>query len=98
MVITFRIRSICLLLGATSGLAFHSEAFAQSSVTLYGILDNGLTYTNNAAGHSSIVQQDGNNTGATGSRFGLRGSESLGGGLTGLFLLENGYTLPNGAL
>src|SRR5262249_33128182 len=66
--------------------------------TLYGILDNGFTYTNNAGGHSSIVQQDGNNTGAQGSRFGLRGNEQLGNGLSGIFVLENGYTVPNGAL
>jgi predicted porin len=83
---------ICLI-----GLAGHHEtACAQSSVTLYSILDNGFTYTNNAGGHQSIMQQDGNNTGASGSRFGLRGSEDLGGGLSALFLLEDGFTLPNG--
>nr|WP_233833342.1 porin [Paraburkholderia sp. ZP32-5] len=87
-----------LLLGTTCGLAVHGAAFAQGSVTLYGILDNGITYTNNAGGHSTIMQQDGNNTGANGSRFGLRGTESLGGGLSSLFVLENGYTLPNGGL
>jgi predicted porin len=99
----FPVRAAGTLLGTFLGgmagtLACQGNAHAQSSVTLYGILDNGFTYTNNANGHSSIVEQDGNNTGASGSRFGLRGREDLGGGLAAIFLLENGYTLPNGGL
>jgi predicted porin len=87
-----------MLVVTSTMLVFPDVARAQSAVTLYGILDDGFTYTNSAAGHSSIVEQDGNNTGATGSRLGLRGVEQLGGGLSAIFLLENGYTLPNGGL
>nr|WP_158903926.1 porin [Burkholderia sp. L27(2015)] len=87
-----------MLVSTSSILALPDVAQAQSSVTLYGILDDGITYTNSAAGHSSIVQQDGNNTGATGSRLGFRGIEQLGDGLSAIFVLENGYTLPNGGL
>ncbi|GAB2900800.1 porin [Paraburkholderia jirisanensis] len=95
----FNRKTACaVVLGATGLLAICHEAEASDAVTLYGILDNGFTYTNSAAGHSSIVQQDGNNTGAQGSRFGLRGNEDLGGGLSAIFTLENGYTLPNGGL
>lgn len=96
---TLIIRAACLfMMGASGMLTLPNRAQAQSSVTLYGILDDGLTYTNSAAGHSSIVEQDGNNTGLTGSRLGLRGTEQLGNGLNGIFDLENGYTLPNGGL
>lgn len=71
-------------------------AHAQTSVTIYGAIDNGMTYTNNAGGHSQIAQYDGNNNGAQGSRLGFRGNEDLGGGWHAVFTLENGFTTPNG--
>ena len=71
------------------------NAHSQSSVILYGILDNGITYTNNMGGKSSIQE----NTGIMqGNRWGLLGTEDLGGGLKAIFTLENGFTLNNGAL
>lgn len=82
------------------------SAFAQSSVTLYGILDVGLNYQNNSqtgrsggalVGHSQYSMQDGS-YGQNGSRWGLLGSEDLGGGLSALFRLESGFSLPTGAL
>jgi len=78
-----------------------SAAHAQSSVTLYGLVDAGIAYTNNiangTAGHGSgrVALQSGN---ISGSRFGLRGSEDLGGGLHAIFVLENGFNVNNGAL
>ncbi|MBV8262071.1 MAG: porin [Paraburkholderia sp.] len=81
-----------------------SAAHAQSSVTLYGLVDAGIAYTNNVAttqnglpGHGSgrVALQSGN---ISGSRFGLRGSEDLGGGLHAIFTLENGFNVNNGAL
>jgi len=78
-----------------------SAAHAQSSVTLYGLVDAGIAYTNNVAngapGHGSgrVALQSGN---ISGSRFGLRGSEDLGGGLRAVFVLENGFNVNNGAL
>lgn len=75
--------------------AFAGHAYAQSSVTLYGIIDEGITYTNNQAGHSTWQETDGAiNT----SRFGLRGNEDLGGGLQAIFRLENGFSAANGNL
>ena len=83
------------------------SAHAQSSVTLYGIIDVGLTYVNNAQtarpaagprGASQFALSDGSANGVAGSRWGLRGVEDLGGGLQALFVLENGFTLNNGAL
>ena len=53
------------------------SAMAQSSVTLYGLIDEGLNYTNNTGGHSNVQMESGF---AQGSRWGLKGSEDLGGG------------------
>ncbi|CAB3745667.1 porin [Paraburkholderia humisilvae] len=79
---------------AMAGL-FAGHAYAQSSITLYGIIDEGITYTNNQAGHSTWQQTDGAiNT----SRWGLRGSEDLGDGLKAIFTLENGFNASNGTL
>lgn len=75
--------------------AFASAAHAQSSVTLYGIIDAGLTYVNNVQGNSLWAMQSGI---LQGSRWGLKGSEDLGGGLKTVFQLENGYNVFNGKL
>ena len=84
-----------------------AAAHAQSSVTLYGIVDVGLSYVNNAqTGRSSAglrgapqtALTDAHATGMSGSRWGLRGTEDLGGGLKALFVLENGFMVNNGTL
>ncbi|MBP0622560.1 porin [Cupriavidus consociatus] len=70
-------------------------AYAQSSVTLYGVADVGLEYNTNAnaAGDDLFRMASGNQSG---SRWGLRGVEDLGGGLKGVFVLESGFDLDNG--
>jgi len=77
-----------------------SAAHAQSSVTLYGLIDAGLMYTNNvktsATAHGALFQATSGNI--NGSRFGLRGAEDLGGGLKAIFTLENGFNIQNGKL
>ncbi|TAM02963.1 MAG: porin [Paraburkholderia sp.] len=73
--------------------AIASAAQAQSSVTLYGLIDAGITYTNNQSGHSAWQLRSAT---VNGSRFGLRGSEDLGGGLKAIFTLENGFNINNG--
>lgn len=82
------------------------EAHAQSSVTLYGILDIGITYANSAQtsregsklnGASQLALTDGHATGLSGSRWGLRGTEDLGSGLKAIFVMENGFMLNTGA-
>lgn len=74
-------------------------ARAQSSVTLYGVIDAGITYVNKVAtttGHDSVLKYgDGV---SQGSRFGIRGTEDLGGGLKALFVLENGFNSGDGTL
>jgi GBP family porin len=83
-----------LMVAALSGV-FATAAHAQSSVTLYGLIDAGITYTNNQGGHSAWQETSGS---VNGSRFGLRGSEDLGGGLKAIFTLENGFSINSGKL
>ncbi|MFM0031345.1 porin [Paraburkholderia madseniana] len=83
-----------LMVAALTGV-FATAAHAQSSVTLYGLIDAGITYTNNQHGHSNWQETSGS---VNGSRWGLRGSEDLGGGLKAIFTLENGFGINNGTL
>jgi predicted porin len=70
-------------------------AYAQSSVSLYGLIDEGIDYTNNTHGGAAFQMRSGN---VTGSRWGINGSEDLGGGYRAIFKLENGFTANNGVL
>ncbi|TAM01821.1 MAG: porin [Paraburkholderia sp.] len=79
-----------------------ASAFAQSSVTLYGIVDNGLGYQSSAtklgstSGGRSAVKMI---TGVwAGNRFGLKGVEELGGGTKAIFQLEEGFNANSGAM
>jgi general bacterial porin, GBP family len=83
-----------LIVAALSGV-FATAAHAQSSVTLYGLIDAGLTYTNNQNGSHNFKMTSGS---VNGSRWGLRGAEDLGGGLKAIFTLENGFNIANGQL
>ncbi|WP_158935904.1 porin [Burkholderia sp. S171] len=74
---------------------FAGAAHAQSSVTLYGIVDAGFVYNNNSAGNKLYSTSAGN---LQGDRWGLRGTEDLGGGLKALFVLENGFNAFTGKL
>ncbi|WP_168794952.1 porin [Paraburkholderia aromaticivorans] len=83
-----------LMVAALTGVCA-TAAHAQSSVTLYGLIDAGITYTNNQHGHSNWQETSGS---VNGSRWGLRGSEDLGGGLKAIFTLENGFGINDGTL
>jgi len=76
-----------------------TTAHAQSSVTLYGLLDAGVSYVNHAAtttgGSASKVKLD--DGVIQGNRWGMRGTEDLGGGLSAIFTLEGGLSVANGA-
>ncbi|HEY1999397.1 porin [Paraburkholderia sp.] len=80
-----------------AGFSFAGAAHAQSSVTLYGIIDAGITYVNHANAQAKDLVQYGDGV-AQGSRWGLKGSEDLGGGLKAIFTLENGFNSGNGTL
>jgi len=74
--------------------AVSGSAFAQSTVTLYGVADTNVSYTKFTNG-SKATRLEGLSP-WRGPRFGLRGSEDLGGGLKGNFNVEAGYSLANG--
>jgi predicted porin len=81
---------------AVGALSVSSQVFAQSSVTLYGIIDDSIQYVHNNGGQSnSIGLQSGQ---MSLSQWGLRGKEDLGGGLSAVFDLENQFDVNNGAL
>jgi predicted porin len=79
-------------------------AQAQSSVTLYGVVDLGIDYANNVVNASNGATVPGSGgklfqmqSGVPlGSRWGLKGSEDLGGGLSAIFRLESGFDAANG--
>ncbi|NIE85481.1 MULTISPECIES: porin [unclassified Burkholderia] len=83
------------LLALVALSAFAGAAHAQSSVTLYGIIDAGILFNNNANGARQWQQSSGV---LQGSRWGLKGAEDLGGGLKAIFVLENGFSISNGSL
>lgn len=90
---------------ALAVLAASGAAMAQSSVTLYGVADafvgSKQTNTVTAVGNNLVATKQRqtvvDSSGLSGSRWGLKGSEDLGGGLKGLFVLESGFSIDNGA-
>ena len=85
-------------LAATAGVAH-----AQSSVTLYGVVDAYVGVNEvkqNGPGTTSTKLSQGvvNGSGLSSSRWGMRGSEDLGGGLAAVFTLESGFSIDTGAM
>ncbi|ABE36195.1 gram-negative porin family protein [Paraburkholderia xenovorans LB400] len=84
---------VCLSVFAAAVFGAPS-AYAQNSVTLYGVIDVGINWQSNAGGKHLFSMVDGM---AGANRFGLRGTEDLGGGWKTVFVLENGFYAINGA-
>jgi predicted porin len=78
--------------------AASTAAVAQSSVTLYGIVDTGIEYVSHANAAGDHVFRMPGVTGELPSRWGLRGAEDLGGGYSAVFTLENGFNTRGGDL
>ena len=79
---------------ALAVMAAAGAASAQSSVTLYGVADIWFGSFKDDNGVRQTGLQDG---GVSNSRWGLKGSEDLGGGLKANFLLEQGFSLEDGS-
>lgn len=73
-------------------LAAVGAAGAQSSVTLFGVLDTRLAFGRGSLADATQLANSGLNT----SRLGFRGTEDLGGGLTASFWLEAGLSTDDG--
>lgn len=92
-------KRIALSTLSLSLLGAASVAHAQSSVTLYGTIDTAITYVHNASGNQSLWSVgNASNGDLSGTRWGLKGQEDLGGGLKAIFQLENGFNPSTGAL
>lgn len=95
----FPVKHIASAAGVVLGTVSLS-AHAQSSVTLFGVVDAGILYTSKTlnpttglnAGHQFSMITGG----MTPSLFGLRGTEDLGGGFKAIFSLESGIDVTNG--
>lgn len=79
------------LLGASGA------ACAQSSITISGVIDTGLAYSNNTGtGHQNTVGVTNSILGV--SNIGFSGKEDLGGGLSAIFNLQAGFNPGNGTM
>jgi predicted porin len=79
------------MLAALATLAAVSgTAFAQSTVTLYGVVDMGYNTDKKSTGTTVNAKTAGLNSIQSGSRLGFKGTEDLGGGLKANFTLEYG--------
>jgi len=87
---------------ALAALALAGVASAQSSVTLFGVVDADVTGVKNQSqfpyigGTVNTTKTTLNNSGYNSSRLGFRGTEDLGGGLAASFWLEAGINNQNG--
>lgn len=89
-------QSILALAAVLAAGSAAAQSASGSSVQVYGLMDAGVEYLSNAnAAKNSVwkVQSGGMNT----SRWGLRGSEDLGGGTRAIYNLEGGIFLDTGA-
>ncbi|HYS63970.1 MAG TPA: porin [Paraburkholderia sp.] len=68
-------------------------AYAQSLITLYGVVDNGIEYQNGGAGGAVRAVS----SGLFATVYGLKGREDIGGGLHVNFQLEQGFSGVTGA-
>ncbi len=81
------------LLALAALTAFTGVASAQSSVTLFGIIDAGIRNVKESSGSLKTLSTDG----AGSSRLGLRGTEDIGGGLRAGFWLEGSVNVDVGS-
>jgi predicted porin len=83
-------------LAAALGLATCLNAHAQSTITLYGILDAGIGYIHNSGGQSSQWKMSTGNVAE--NEWGLKGTEDLGGKMSAIFDVESGFDIASGQM
>jgi len=82
---------------ALAVLAASGAAMAQSSVTLYGWLDEYVGSIKSEGAAGSLSQTVLNGGAVNGNRWGIKGTEDLGGGLKANFNLQQGFSIDTGA-
>ena len=87
-----------IALATLASLAASGAAFAQSTVTLYGRIDNSVGAQKDLGKSSQNKMFYGGQAGLTTPRLGFRGTEDLGGGLKANFQLEQRIDTTTGAL
>lgn len=85
------------LLVGTLGISAAAVAHAQSSVTLYGLIDVAPASFSRTTAADDRMSKLNSDTGSS-SRFGVRGTEDLGGGLAAFFNLESPIDPKSGAV
>lgn len=88
-------KKLTLVATAVMGLLSASGAMAQSTVTLYGLVDAGYNHVSGLRNGSFNGLASGI---MEGSRWGLRGNEDLGGGYRAIFTLENRFEVDTGSV
>ena len=88
-------KKLTLVASAVMGLLSASAAMAQSTVTLYGLVDAGYNHVTGLKngsfnGIASGIME--------GSRWGLRGTEDIGGGYKAIFTLESRFEADTGSV
>ncbi|MBV6306982.1 porin [Candidimonas humi] len=81
---------------AGGAFAMSAMAYAETSVTLYGVVDEGISYTQVRGGSGKRSRFGLSNGLASGSLWGLKGTEDLGDGLQATFQLESGFDARTG--
>lgn len=88
-------KKLTLVATAVMGLLSTTAAMAQSTVTLYGLIDASLSRVTGLKNGSGTYIASGM---MEGSRWGLRGTEDLGGGYKAIFTLENRFEVDTGSV
>lgn len=85
-------------LTAVAMMGVFAGSAVAANVTMYGVLDTGLTYEHKDTGVETTDSLSMKTGQAIGTRFGIKGSEQLDNGMTVGFSLENGFKTDTGAL
>lgn len=101
---TVRKRTMLSLSTSCAMAAIGTPVAAQSSVTLYGIVDTNIEFSNHNAADGKSAASGLKNAwrmqsgGMNSSRWGIRGTEDMGSGLKAFFTLESGFESDTGSI